>query len=130
MTIYYIFNEKNMIADYKVDFHSFSNYSYYPYDKGLYVNRMHNDLTKNVILFDIESITKGREKEIIKKEFNGYAKSFLDKVYEDFGITTDEIKEAIERGKNKGRQQSPHNRSFQLTSRQIIKRPTRTINNY
>ena len=130
MTIYYIFNDKNMIADYKVDMLSYAMYSYYPYDKGLYVNRMHNDLTKNAILFDVESITKGREKEIIKKEFNGYAKSFLDKVYEDFGITTDEIKEAIERGKNKGRQQSPHNRSIQLATKQIIKRPARTINNY
>lgn len=130
MTIYYIFNDKNMIADYKVDMLSYAMYSYYPYDEGLYVNRMHNDLTKNAILFDIESITKGREKEIIKKEFNGYAKSFLDKVYEDFGITTDEIKEAIERGKNKGRQQSPHNRSIRLATKQIIKRPARTINNY
>lgn len=129
MTIYYVFNEKKMITDYKVDMLSYAMYSYYPYDKGIFVNRTHNDLTKNAILFDIEQLAKGKEQGIIKIEFNGYAKSFINKLEKDFGITTDEIKEAVDIGKHNGRKQNPHNRSIQLTSRQIIKRPARTINN-
>lgn len=130
MTIYYIFNEKKMITDYKVDMLSYAMYSYYPYDKGIFVNRMHNELTKNAILFDIEQLTKGKEKGIIKIEFNGYDKNFINKLEKDFGITMDEIKEAIKNGKDNGRKQSPHNRSIHLATRQIIKRPTRPTNNY
>lgn len=101
MRMNYIFDKNSNITDFNLESSDYNHYSIYPNGKDLYINCHRNKITKYAILFDIENIVYRKEAKILNFSMNGITLELAKRLEEEYGITKIEIKEAIERGKDR-----------------------------
>ncbi|HKL95028.1 MAG TPA: hypothetical protein VJ845_01220 [Haploplasma sp.] len=100
-TIYELDNDNNISNVFLEPVDELFNYFMFVKDNELIVNSCRNKITKSSILFDIEILNKYKEQKLgIFESLNAFSQSFLIKMRDDYGITFNDLKGAIERGRN------------------------------
>lgn len=100
-TIYELDNDNNISNVFLEPVDELFNYFMFVKDNELIVNSCRNKITKSSILFDIEILNKYKEQKLgIFESLNAFSQSFLIKMRDEYGITFNDLKGAIERGRN------------------------------
>lgn len=100
-TIYELDNDNNISDVFLEPVDELFNYFMFVKDNELIVNSCRNKITKSSILFDIEILNKYKEQKLgIFESLNAFSQSFLIKMRDEYGITFNDLKGAIERGRN------------------------------
>lgn len=100
-TIYELDNDNNISDMFLEPVDELFNYFMFVKDNELIVNSCRNKITKSSILFDIEILNKYKEQKLgIFESLNAFSQSFLIKIRDEYGITFNDLKGAIERGRN------------------------------
>lgn len=100
-TIYELDNDNNISDVFLEPVDELFNYFMFVKDNELIVNSCRNKITKSSILFDIEILNKYKEQKLgIFESLNAFSQSFLIKIRDEYGITFNDLKGAIERGRN------------------------------
>lgn len=100
-TIYELDNDNNISNVFLEPVDELFNYFMFVKDNELIVNSCRNKITKSSILFDIEILNKYKEQKLgIFESLNAFSQSFLIKIRDEYGITFNDLKGAIERGRN------------------------------
>lgn len=100
-TIYELDNDNNISNVFLEPVGELFNYFMFVKDNELIVNSCRNKITKSSILFDIEILNKYKEQKLgIFESLNAFSQSFLIKIRDEYGITFNDLKGAIERGRN------------------------------
>ena len=100
-TIYELDNDNNISNVFLEPVDELFNYFMFVKDNELVVNSCRNKITKSSILFDIEILNKYKEQKLgIFESLNAFSQSFLIKMRDEYGITFNDLKGAIERGRN------------------------------
>lgn len=100
-TIYELDNDNNISNVFLEPVDELFNYFMFVKDNELIVNSCRNKITKSSILFDIEILNKYKEQKLgIFASLNAFSQSFLIKIRDEYGITFNDLKGAIERGRN------------------------------
>lgn len=100
-TIYELDNDNNISDVFLEPVDELFNYFMFVKDNELIVNSCRNKITKTSILFDIEILNKYKEQKLgIFESLNAFSQSFLIKMRDEYGITFNDLKGAIERGRN------------------------------
>lgn len=97
------------------------------------VNSTRKKVTASSILLDLEFLNKYKEQSLKGfVDIQGMSESFIKQLETEFDITLDQIKEAIQRGKNYRRPSSAYRKSkhgnYYICERYVVNRQPRVFN--